>query len=165
MIDGWFYYDYEQCFRRIGSYAKSIGCDVLYYGENETSSHPHTCRILFNGTCICKIYYNDSDIFENYGSILDREIYSLKMLPDQYVPYNWFERLSTKFLNLFRKKTNYAKIIFITLAAVAAASAIAFVVYKLVKKYKEETVYDDLLEDCDFDCDCDFDDDAIEAAE
>ncbi len=70
-------------------------------------------------------------------------------------------------MNLFnKKKTNYAKIIFITLAAVAAASAIAFVIYKLVKKYKEETVYDDLLEDCDFDCDCDYDDDdAIEAAE
>ena len=29
------------------------------------------------------------------------------MLPDQYVPYNWFERLGTKFLNLLRKKKNY----------------------------------------------------------
>jgi hypothetical protein len=31
----------------------------------------------------------------------------LELLPDQYVPYNWFERLGTKFLNLFRKKKNY----------------------------------------------------------
>ena len=29
------------------------------------------------------------------------------MLPDKYVPYNWFERLETKFLNLFKKKKNY----------------------------------------------------------
>ena len=48
-----------------------------------------------------------------------------------------------------KKKTNYGKIIAITLAAVAGATAIAFVVYKLVKKYKTETIYDDLLDDCD----------------
>ena len=58
-------------------------------------------------------------------------------------------------MNLFKKKTNYGKIIAISIAAVAAASAIAFVVYKLIKKYKEEEIYDDLLEDCDCDCDCD----------
>jgi hypothetical protein len=71
-------------------------------------------------------------------------------------------------MNLFKKKsTNYGKIIAISLAAVAAASAIAFVVYKLVKKYKEETIYDDLLEDCecDYDCDCECDCDCIENAE
>ncbi|MBE6576843.1 MAG: hypothetical protein E7653_01730 [Ruminococcaceae bacterium] len=69
-------------------------------------------------------------------------------------------------MNLFKKKTNYTKIIVISIAAVAAASVIAVVIYKLVKKYKEETVYDDLLEDCDFDCDCEDDDiEAIEAAE
>jgi hypothetical protein len=100
MIDGWFYYDYEQCFRRIGEYAKSIGCDVIYYENGETCSHPHSCKFLFNGNCICRIYYNDSDsdIFEQYR---------LEMLPDQYVPYNWFERLGTKFMNLFKKKKNY----------------------------------------------------------
>jgi hypothetical protein len=100
MIDGWFYYDYEQCFRRIGEYAKSIGCDVIYYENSETCSHPHSCKFLFNGNCICRIYYNDSDsdIFEQYR---------LEMLPDQYVPYNWFERLGTKFMNLFKKKKNY----------------------------------------------------------
>lgn len=107
MIDGWFYYDYEQCFRRIGEYAKSIGCDVIYYENGETCSHPHSCKFLFNGNCICRIYYRDDDIFENYGSILDRESYRLELLPDQYVPYNWFERLGTKFLNLFRKNKNY----------------------------------------------------------
>lgn len=61
-------------------------------------------------------------------------------------------------MNLFKKKsTNYGKIIAISVAAVAAASAVAFVVYKLVKKYKDETIYDDLLEDCDCECDCDCD--------
>ena len=38
-------------------------------------------------------------------------------------------------MNFFRKKTNYGKIVAITIACVAAASAIAFVVYKLVQKY------------------------------
>ena len=101
MIDGWTYYDYEQCFRRIGEYAKSIGCDVIYYENNVINSHPYSCRFLFNGTCICRIRYHtgDPNLFEEY--------YSLESLPDQYVPYNWFERLRTKFLNLFRKKKNY----------------------------------------------------------
>lgn len=53
----------------------------------------------------------------------------------------------------FKKKTNYGKIIAITVAAVAAASAIAFVIYKLIKRYTEDLVYDcdDLLDECD-DC-------------
>ncbi len=53
-----------------------------------------------------------------------------------------------------KKKTNYGKIIAITLAAVAGVSAIAFVVYKLIKKYTEDLVYDcdDLLDECE-DCD------------
>ncbi len=58
-------------------------------------------------------------------------------------------------MNFFKKKsTNYGKIIAITVAAVAAASAIAFVIYKLVRKYTEELVYDcdDLLDECE-DCD------------
>lgn len=61
----------------------------------------------------------------------------------------------------FKKKTNYGKIIAITVAAVAAASAIAFVVYKLIKRYTEDLVYDcdDLLDECD---DCEF---AIEDAD
>ena len=52
-----------------------------------------------------------------------------------------------------KKKTNYGKIIAITVACVAAASAIAYVIYKLIKKYTEDLVYDcdDLLEECD-DC-------------
>lgn len=55
-------------------------------------------------------------------------------------------------MNFFKKKsTNYGKIIAITLAVVAAASAIAFVVYKLIKRYTEDLVYDcdDLLDECD----------------
>ena len=58
-------------------------------------------------------------------------------------------------MNFFKKKSpNYGKIIAITLAAVAGACAVAFVIYKLVKKYTEDIVYDcdDLLDECD-DCD------------
>ena len=58
-------------------------------------------------------------------------------------------------MSFFKKKsTNYGKIIAITMSVVAAASAIAFVVYKLIKKYTEDLVYDcdDLLDECD-DCD------------
>ena len=67
--------------------------------------------------------------------------------------------------NLFKKKsTNYGKIIAITLAVVAAAGAIAFIVYKLIKKYTEELVYDcdDLLDECD---DCELVIDEAEDAE
>jgi len=62
-------------------------------------------------------------------------------------------------MRLFKKKTNYGKIIVISLAAIAVASIIAFVIYKLVKKYTDDLVCDcdDLLEDCD-DCDLDIDD-------
>ncbi|MBQ5634025.1 MAG: hypothetical protein IIV11_03980, partial [Clostridia bacterium] len=71
-----------------------------------------------------------------------------------------------------KKKTNYAKIIVITLAVVAAAGAIAYIIYKLVKKYTEDLVYDcdDLLDECD-DCDLaideadEADEEAVEAAE
>lgn len=70
-------------------------------------------------------------------------------------------------MSFFKKKTNYGKIIAITVACVAAASAIAFVVYKLIQKYREDAIYEDLLDDCDCDCECDFDeeDEVIEAAD
>ena len=61
---------------------------------------------------------------------------------------------------MFKKKsTNYGKIIAITLAVVAAAGAIAFIVYKLIKKYTEDLVYDcdDLIDECD-DCELVIDD-------
>ncbi len=53
-----------------------------------------------------------------------------------------------------KKKTNYGKIVAITLAVVAAASAIAYVVYRLIKKYTEDLVFDcdDFLDECD-ECD------------
>jgi hypothetical protein len=56
-------------------------------------------------------------------------------------------------MNFFKKKTNYGKIIAISVAAVAVASAVAFVIYKLIKKYSEDLVYDcdDLLDECE-DC-------------
>ena len=68
-----------------------------------------------------------------------------------------------------RKRTNYGKIIAITLAVIAGAGAIAFIIYKLVKKYTKDLVYDcdDLLDECD-DCDLvidDADDAAVEAVE
>ena len=69
--------------------------------------------------------------------------------------------------NMFKKKsTNYGKIIAITLAVVAAAGAIAFIVYKFIKKYTEELVYDcdDLLDECD-DCELVIEDEAAEEAE
>ena len=58
-----------------------------------------------------------------------------------------------------KKKTNYAKIIIISLAVAAAVALIAFIIYKLVKKYSEDLVYDcdDLLDECD-DCDLVLDD-------
>ena len=64
-------------------------------------------------------------------------------------------------MKLFKKKTNYGKIIAITLAAVEGVCAVAFVIYKLIKKYTEDLVYDcdDLLDECD---ECDI---AIEDAE
>ena len=59
----------------------------------------------------------------------------------------------------FKKKTNYGKIIAVSIAVVAAASAIAYVVYKLIKKYQDDMVYDcdDLLDESDCDCDLEFD--------
>ena len=67
-----------------------------------------------------------------------------------------------------RKRTNYGKIIVISIAAVAVASLIAFVIYKLVKKYTDDLVCDcdELLDDCDCeDCTLALDDeeDAVEA--
>ena len=68
---------------------------------------------------------------------------------------------------MFKKKsTNYGKIIAITLAVVAAAGAIAFIIYKLIKKYTEDLVYDcdDLLDECD-DCELMIEDEEAEELE
>ena len=53
-----------------------------------------------------------------------------------------------------KKKTNVWKVIAITLGCVLIIGIIAFIIYKLVKKYTEDLVYDcdDLLEGCE-DCD------------
>lgn len=53
-----------------------------------------------------------------------------------------------------KKKTNVWKVIAITLGCVLIVGIIAFIIYKLVKKYTEDLVYDcdDLLEGCE-DCD------------
>ena len=70
-------------------------------------------------------------------------------------------------MNFFRrKKTNYGKIIAISIAVVAVVGIIAFIIYKLVKKYTEDLVYDcnDLLEACD-DCDVAIEDADDELAE
>ena len=62
-------------------------------------------------------------------------------------------------MNFFqRKKTNYGKIVAISVAAVAVASAVAYVIYKLIKKYTEELVCDcDDLLDGECCCDCELD--------
>ncbi len=57
------------------------------------------------------------------------------------------------------KKTNYGKIIAITLAVIAAFAAIAFIVYKLfvkelAKVYAHEDHNDDLFLEEDDACDC-----------
>ncbi|MBE6667738.1 MAG: hypothetical protein E7607_05475 [Ruminococcaceae bacterium] len=61
-----------------------------------------------------------------------------------------------------KKKTNYGKIIAISLACIAVVGVIAFIIYKLVKRYTEDLVYecDDLLDECD-ECDVDADDDDV----
>ncbi len=58
-----------------------------------------------------------------------------------------------------KKKANYWKVILITLAITLGVGLIAFLIYKLVKKYTEDLVYDcdDLLDECD-DCDLAIDD-------
>ncbi len=71
-------------------------------------------------------------------------------------------------MNFFhKKKTNYGKIIAISVAVVAAASAIAFVIYKLIKKYTEDLVCDcdDLLDDECCDCELELDEACEEEAE
>ena len=71
-------------------------------------------------------------------------------------------------MNFFqKKKTNYGKIVAISVAAVAVASAIAFVVYKLIKKYTEDLVCDcdDLLDDECCDCELELEEACEEEAE
>ena len=68
---------------------------------------------------------------------------------------------------IFKKKnTNYGKIIAITAAVVVAAGAIEFIIYKLIKKYTQDLVYDcdDLLDECD-DCDLVIDDEEVDELE
>ncbi len=110
---------------------------------------------IFKSPCnFAKIWYT---IFSIFGSLFKSEKFIISG--------------GIKMFGFHKKKTNYGKIIAITVAAVAAASAIAFVIYKLIKKYTEDLVYDcdDLLDECD-DCDLaieDFEDEeeAVEAAE
>ena len=53
-----------------------------------------------------------------------------------------------------KKKTNVWKVVAITLGCILVVGIIAFIIYKLVKKYTEDLVYDcdDLLDGCE-DCD------------
>lgn len=91
MIDGDTYTDYQQCFIRIGDYAKSIGCTVKYI-------YPEKCCIIsFNGMVIVQICYNNDDICEQY---------SVESLPYTYTPYTWYKKFFEKFANLFRRNKN-----------------------------------------------------------
>lgn len=100
MIDEDTYTDYQQCFLRIGDYAKSIGCTVTYLSPEKC------CAISFNGMIIALIRYNDNDIWEQYSSILEREQYSVDSLPYKYIPYTWYEKFCETVANVFRRNKN-----------------------------------------------------------
>lgn len=85
---------HELCFRRIGDYAKTLGCNVVYYDKS--------FHIFYCGKQICRIWYNDEDIMEQYGSILDREAYHVD-LADQYIPYTKWEKVWYNIKRFFGK--------------------------------------------------------------
>ena len=66
---------HELCFRRIGEYAETLGCNVVYY---RTTAH-----IFYCGKLICRIWYHISDFREEY--IVD--------LANQYIPYTKWEKV------------------------------------------------------------------------
>lgn len=95
MIDGSYTLKpHELCFRRIGDYAQTLGCNVVYYDKS--------FHIFYCGKQLCHIWYNDQDIMENYGSILDREIYYVD-LADQYIPYTKWEKVWYNIKRFFGK--------------------------------------------------------------
>jgi hypothetical protein len=95
MIDGSYTLKpHELCFRRIGEYAQTLGCNVVYYDKS--------FHIFYCGKQLCHIWYNDQDIMENYGSILDREIYYVD-LADQYIPYTKWEKVWYNIKRFFGK--------------------------------------------------------------
>ena len=85
---------HELCFRRIGEYAETLGCKVDYWN--------HTINIFYCGKQICRVWYNDQDIMEMYGSILDREAYDVD-LADQYIPYTKWEKVWYNIKRFFGK--------------------------------------------------------------
>ncbi len=85
---------YELCFRRIGDYAETLGCKVEYWH--------HAAHIFYSGKYICRIWYRDDDIFEQYSSILDREAYDVD-LADQYIPYTKWEKVCYRIKRFFGK--------------------------------------------------------------
>ena len=95
MIDGSYTLKpHELCYRRIGEYAQTLGCNVVYYDKS--------FHIFYCGKQLCHIWYNDQDIMENYGSILDREIYYVD-LADQYIPYTKWEKVWYNIKRFFGK--------------------------------------------------------------
>ena len=95
MIDGSYTLKpYELCFRRIGDYAETLGCKVDYWH--------HAAHIFYGGKYICRIWYRDDDIFEQYGSILEREAYDVD-LADQYIPYTKWEKVCYHIKRFFGK--------------------------------------------------------------
>ena len=95
MIDGGYTLKpYELCFRRIGDYAETLGCKVDYWH--------HAAHIFYGGKYICRIWYRDDDIFEQYGSILEREAYDVD-LADQYIPYTKWEKVYYHIKRFFGK--------------------------------------------------------------
>lgn len=95
MIDGGYTLKpYELCFRRICDYAETLGCKVDYWH--------HAAHIFYGGKYICRIWYRDDDIFEQYGSILEREAYDVD-LADQYIPYTKWEKVCYHIKRFFGK--------------------------------------------------------------
>lgn len=85
---------HELCFRRIGEYAETLGCNVVYYDKS--------FNIFYCEKQICRVWYKDDDIFEQYGSILDREAYYVD-LADQYIPYTKWEKVCYHIKRFFGK--------------------------------------------------------------
>jgi hypothetical protein len=95
MIDGGYTLKpYELCFRRICDYAETLGCKVDYWH--------HAAHIFYGGKYICRIWYRDDDIVEQYGSILEREAYDVD-LADQYIPYTKWEKVCYHIKRFFGK--------------------------------------------------------------
>lgn len=81
----------ELCFMRIGDYAETLGCNVVYY---DIAVH-----IFYCGKLICRLWYhNQNEIY----SIHDREEYIVD-LANQYITYTKWEKVCYHIKRFFGK--------------------------------------------------------------